>query len=468
MAARSSQNLIGALAALLAFAIILWAPQVLNDGDTWWHVEAGRAMIADRAVMQTDTFSYTFRGQPWPSHEWLADVVFGAGYELAGWGGVLLVTALAAGAGVWIYAREMGRRISGLPFICLLLICLSLIAPHLLIRPHILTLPLLAAWVVELVRARSEDRAPRWAFAPLMILWANMHGGFMLGLALTGVFALEALIEAPAERRAPVALRWGGFGLLSGAMALVTPHGIDGFLFPFKLTGMAVLGGIDEWKPADFSSIEPLQIALLAGLYILLTRPVRLSIFRALLLLGLLHTALTHIRHEQILGLVGGLILAAPLAKAFGQSEESPAAQPRWIFAAVMAGVLCLGAARLAVPVAQTDRLGAPFTALAKVPAEIRAQPVLNDYAFGGFLIGQQVAPYIDSRAEVYRDAFILQYARLAHDPAALAKELRDRKVGWAIVLPGTPLARVMDAQPGWRRYYADRWAVVYIPVAAK
>jgi hypothetical protein len=75
------------------------------------------------------------------------------------------------------------------------------------------------------------------------------------------------------------------------------------------------------------------------------------------------------------------------------------------------------------------------------------------------------VAPFIDSRADMYGDAFLADYARLAGgDRAALARVLTKRAVGWTILTPGTPLARAMEAMPGWRRLYADRWAEIEVP----
>ena len=94
-------NLTSAVVGLLAFATALWAPQVLNDGDSWWQVWAGRTMIDQGAVLKTDPFSYTFGGQPWPTHEWFSEVLFGAAYNLAGWSGVLVLTATAAGLAAW-------------------------------------------------------------------------------------------------------------------------------------------------------------------------------------------------------------------------------------------------------------------------------------------------------------------------------------------------------------------------------
>jgi hypothetical protein len=100
------------------------------------------------------------------------------------------------------------------------------------------------------------------------------------------------------------------------------------------------------------------------------------------------------------------------------------------------------------------------------VPAEVKATPVLNDYSFGGYLIGHHIAPYVDSRADFYGDDFLMAYSRLiAPDRAALAQVLDERHIGWTLLVPGSPIARAMDQTPGWRRLRADRWAVVHVRV---
>jgi len=461
------RGLMPALAGLLA-ALVAMSPRVLNDGDTWWQVRAGQLMIATRSVLRTDPFSGTFRGAPWFAHEWLSEIALGGAFNLGGWSAVVILTAAAAGLTAWLLARDLGRWLSGLPWITLTAFGLLLWTGSLLARPHMLALPILELWAAELVRARAEDRAPRWRMLPLMTLWANLHGGFLFGLGLIGPFALEALLAAKPASRLQVVLRWGGFGLAAAAFACLTPHGIETLLFPLGLIHMTSLAHIGEWAPSDFSAVGPLEIALLAAVFVAFTRPVRMPVVRVLLLALLTHLALQHVRYDQMLGIVGALILAQPLAGAFAQPQASSAGRspatspPVAIGAAALALALFVG--RMAWPVVLHDGPTTPISAVAAVPPATARAPVLNDYSFGGYLIGQGIAPFVDGRAELYGDAFLQDYARLlAPDRAALARTLETRRIGWTILVPGTPIARAMDETPGWRRLRADRWSVIHV-----
>ena len=459
-----ARRLTTAAFAVVVFAFTLWAPQVFNDSDTWWHVAAGRLMITRGQVLTSDPFSWTMAGAPWFTQEWLSEVVMGGAFSLAGWSGVALLTALAAGTSAGLLARHTGRWIGGPPQVLMLVVALSLLAPHLLARPHVLAWPLLELWAAELVFARAEDRAPRWRVLPAMALWANLHGSFLFGLALVGPFALEALIAASPERRRGVVVAWGGFGLAACAMALITPHGVEGLIFPLRLMGMRNLSGIGEWAPADFSHVSPLTVAVLATVPLLVLRRVKVPPIRGLMLLGLLALAIQHNRQEQLLAFVGALVLAEPISLALATTQpRAPAFKVGRAGAGVAVVALALAVARLAIPIVWSDAPTRPVRALASVPDGLRATPVLNDFTFGGYLIGNGVRPYIDSRSDLYGDARLGAYGRLAQgDRAELAMVLSDPRIQWTLLRAGSPMARTMDAAPGWRRTYADPIAAVY------
>ena len=455
-----------ALAALLVFAVVVLAPQVLNDGDSYWHVAAGGWMLDHRQVLHTDVFSYTFAGRPWHTHEWLAEVLMAVAWRLSGWSGVVLLYGAAAGAAMAILARRLARFLPPLTLAIVLLLVFGCLAPSLLARPHLLALPLLAAWTAGLLKARDESRSPPLALAALMIPWANIHGGYFLGLALIGPFALEALLEAGPGQRRGVIKTWALFGLASLAACLVTPFGLSGLIFPFQLLGMTSLAGVVEWRPMDFSHVSPMEIALLVGLYVLLQRGARIPPLRLILLLLLLQMTLAHTRHQMLLAVIGAMLLAEPLGRALAADGPKPPARfagRGWVVGCAAAALLLAGV-RLALPIVRADGRTSPVAALNHVPPALRGQPVLNDYGFGGYLIAQGVRPFIDGRTDMYGDAFTSAYFRAEQpDLAALDALLARWKVTWTILAANDPVVAVMDRKPGWRRLYADRYAVVHV-----
>ena len=166
------------LAGLLGYAVVLLAPQVLNDGDSYWHVAAGGWMLDHARILRSDVFSFTFNGRPWHTHEWLAEVLMALAFRTAGWSGVILLYGAAAGSAMAILARQLRRSLDGLALAVALLLAFACLTPSLLARPHLLALPLLTAWTAGLLRAREAERAPPLTLAALMTPWANLHGGF--------------------------------------------------------------------------------------------------------------------------------------------------------------------------------------------------------------------------------------------------------------------------------------------------
>jgi len=130
----------------------------------------------------------------------------------------------------------------------------GLVAGHLLARPHVLAMPLLVIWTASLIRACEENRAPRLWLLVVMVCWANLHGGFTLGLALTAAFGAEAVLGTKGRaERYKTARRWALFGALSLAAAMLTPYGFKGLLFTWKILSMSyALDNIGEWLSPNF------------------------------------------------------------------------------------------------------------------------------------------------------------------------------------------------------------------------
>jgi len=454
-----------ALVALVVItATFAAAGRVLSDPDTLLHVAVGRWILAHGAVPSQDVFSYSAFGRPWVAHEWLSEVLLAVLYDAFGWAGPVAATALAFAAALAILARSLGRRLAPAHALIGVVFAAGLSYAHLLARPHVLAWPLLVAWVALIVRARDEGRAPPPYAALLMVLWANLHGGFVVGLGLLAFFAAEALFEAPdlrAVRR--VGLEWGAFLTLALAASLATPNGLDGWLLPFRLARMDfALSTIQEWRSVDFQSPQALEPWLMLVLFGAAGLGLRLPLTRLVLLLALLHLALRHQRNGEILGFVSPLIAASALApqlRALASPDRANGEGPAARLAAIGLLVVGLGFAVYDVGWARLAPPPAPRDALAYVRAHAIDGPVYNDVNFGGYLVFAGVPPFVDGRADLYGDAFLRRNAALG-EFAALANAYR---FTWAMVGPRNPHVALLDVLPDWKRVYADDQAIVYV-----
>lgn len=463
---RNSRVLAPLSAGLVMLALILFAPQVLNDGDTYWHLATGQWILAHGRVPTHDPFSFTMAGAPWVAHEWLSDLLMAVGHGLAGWSGTVTLLALSVGAATWMLVRRLSLNLSGVTLIATTAMALACMSESLLARPQLFMLPLATAWTIEMLAARDADRPPRLVFALLMVLWANLHGSYVLAFVIAGAFGLEALTQLGQKEggadRLKVIRGWGLFGLVSLACAMVTPLGPMGLIHPFSLMGMKILPHIVEWRSEDFSQLSPFAIALLATLYVCLGRGVRVPPVRLLLLLALLFMSLQHVRHQLVLAVLAPLILAAPVGEALGHTTQR-VRPPRALLAGFAVACVLLAGLRLALPIQRVDGPTSPVTALAHVPADLATQPVLNGYGLGGYLIFKGVRPFIDGRADMYGDDFTEAYFQAVEpDPLLLKALLAKHRIAWTIFGPEEGSVKLLDADPQWERVYADRYAVVH------
>lgn len=456
----ASREFVAPACALAALALAAFAPAVFHDPDTWSHIATGQWILDHRAVPHVDPFSSSFAGRPWTAHEWLSETLLALAFRAGGFPGVAVLTGGAFAAGIFVVVHRAARSVAGPALYALAAVMLWLLAPGLLARPHILALPVFALWTQGLLHAREGERAPAPALAGLMTLWANLHGGFAFGLALAALFAGEAALAAPASRRSGVARDWAGFCGLAVVAAAITPFGVEGLLFPVKLLGLHALAQIGEWGPENFASPNGLEAAILGLVGVAFFRPVRLAPARLALLLGLLHLSLSHARHEQLLAIVGPLLLAPALGQAFGLPALRPTLDARKI-ALAAAAFAAVAATRLALPDPPSPAYASVRAALAALPSPARAADGLNGYAFGGYLIFEGVKPFVDARADMFGDAFLADYSRLARgEPAALAASLP--RFGWTLFAPDQGVVATLDATPGWRRVYTDAHVVAH------
>ncbi len=446
------------IAILLIPAALGSSQTIFNDGDVSWHIATGQWILDHGAIPHTDPFSFTWAGKPWVAIEWLAEVIYAAAYRMAGYAGVsALVTAMLMALHAIVYFNATRSVRPWVAAGAIVLMDVALI-PTLVARPHVLTWPLLAGWVWLMFRARDQHRAPPLLAALLMALWANLHGGFVFGLAIAAVFGFEALVASSDK---PRALRhWALFGGLCIAALFINGNGVEGVIHPLRFTQLKMLPLIDEWKPSNPQSTPFSFVVLAITLGLVAWKRPRLSWVRWLLLAGLLGLALLQVRHQSMLAIVAAMILP----QGFARSELNHPVDRSLGFVAA-AGAALLLVLRAVMPLSPPENEANPWTLIAAVPPQLRSQPVLNGYSMGGPLILSGIRPYIDGRGDMYGDDLVLGFARIMDgDAGAFDAAVNRWNIRWAIVPSGAKrLIAVLDHKPGWRRIRADRVGLIYV-----
>lgn len=465
---------------LLAF-VALFATQAFNgerllaDPDTQWHVAIGREILRTWTFPTVDAWSHTFAGEPWIAKEWLSQVLFALSHDAAGWPGVVvltaLVTATTAGCLLAFLLRRMETRFALLAF----LLATQLLNVQLLARPHVFFHLLLVAWLIGVLRAVERGRAPPLALALVMIPWANTHASFLIGLVLAGLLGLEGLLRAAPAERLGLALRWAAFGLAAFACTIVTPYGWTPLLVALSVfeEKEAILY-VSEWRRLDLFGGDWIALVGYAGAaagLLAIVRAPRRAVMRWAIVILCGAMAFEHIRFLTLFALVSLIVLAEPLAAANPRlapvASRSNGETTRRAGALALATVAALAIGTLRIAVAPPPDV-APRAALeAARAAGVADGPVVNEYAFGGFLILEGVPTFIDGRSDqLFVGGFMhaISRALAAPTPDALLEITGRYGVDWALVEPGTALHGQIARAPGWEAVYrsadAEVWAL--------
>lgn len=256
-----------ALAALLALAVAR-ASFPLSHDDLFGHLRTGEWIVEHREVPLTDPFSFTRPGARWVTHEW--------GFSLLAWGiwlaggypgliaaRVLLVLAIGLAVGRRMLAEAQTRSV---PWMAGLLgLGLWAVAGELILRAALVSELLLAVLLLLLTRYRQTgERRFLIALPVLFLLWGNFHSGAIFGLYVLGLYALEALVQ----RARPALPYWMALGACALA-SLLSPNGVEVWLYPLKLSRLLFASGI-AWDLGHFATARPWESPALLLLLLLL------------------------------------------------------------------------------------------------------------------------------------------------------------------------------------------------------
>ncbi|MGH6678611.1 MAG: hypothetical protein ACREDL_06680 [Bradyrhizobium sp.] len=444
--------------------------QLLRDSDTFWQIKVGQWIVDHRAVPYSDFYSLVRFGKPWISTEWLSQVLYAGAYSSLGWAGTVILASLGIAATVAVFVYLLDEHLAPVRSVLLAILALLLSMQHLLARPHILALPVMVAWVGALMTAADRHACPSFLLLPLMALWANLHGSFVFGLALIAPIALEALWAAERQRRVALAARWASFAVGALAASCCTPYGWDTLLGVMRILDLGrLLSLISEWQPANFSSFGFFEASLLGLIGFAFFRGLVLSFPRIVLLLGLIWMALTHIRNIEIFAFLVPLVLVKPVVDQLGWRDIDPKTRSQPLVTIFAAAIIAIAGWGSTIAYMAHHRFAFTATQMPVAAVDLlkhrHIQRVFNSYQFGGYLISRGIKPFIDGRAELYGEKFVMEFfdAVEARNVDDLLRMLDHYRIDATLLVATSPAAQVLDHIPGWQRIYADKVAVIFV-----
>ncbi len=261
--------------------------------------------------------------------------------------------------------------------------------------------------------------------------------------------------------------------------AMINPFGWKAIMFITQLMNLKIIITIMEWKPTEVATFYSFELWMLLLFGYSLTGRLKLTWVRIMLFLGLLFMAFSHVRYTFILVIVSTIFIAPYLPRRWhsqGENVNDLVIVDRFFNALIPAArwptVLCSAVIVTATAVLMNraqpykpDPSITPENALTMSVAAGAHGRVLNDYGLGGFLVFRNIPVFIDGRADLYGDDFIVAYenAIATTKLVDLTDVLNKYSINWTLLLPNSPANERLDFLPGWRRVYTDEVAVVHI-----
>jgi hypothetical protein len=459
--------------------------RLLLDADTALHLRIGQYILSTGSVPRQDLFAFSKPAEAWYAFEWLSETVFAAVFNLVGFKGIALLAGMLIALYITLLLKyTVWKGANGMIALVLILVAATATSIHFHARPHLFTLLLLAAaiWVMDYNRRKGGWLI--WALAPLTILWANLHGGFFIFLALLGLRAVGCGAEAwfwPQLRQArrQEAIQLIGVGAACALASLVNPYGIHlhGHILE-TLNSAWIKDNVSEFKSPAFRSEEMFDFMVLffAGLASITSLVRKKSLVEPLWILFLAYCSLVSVRHTTIFALVATPIIAVELSEwwarvAAGRSKASllgmlddvagqlTAALPGTsLFIPLVIAALALSPG-LHWPTAFPEGGGLPIKMI---------EPHLDLLANSRIFTTDQIADYLifrnyprqrvfmDSRHNYYRDKIGNAYLTINNGGPKWRQLLDEYDITLVLVDADAPLAALLHLSGGWRVIQGD------------
>lgn len=463
-----------AAAVSLGLVAALWSTPPLHDPDIFWHIKAGSWFLERGRILDHDIFAFTNADQEWTNHSWLLQPVLAFVHSRAGFVGVnVLFQVIAIAAALVMYLSTTGTLGVRLLFAGTAIGISSLSWNT---RPQLLGTSLFIVLLCALRSLRTRRRGWVPIFS-VLILWANVHPSFLLGILIVVLQATWDFTSAgkPSGRGYDSSWKWQCFAAILGAalVPFATPHGSDlmgavvaTLVHPFVQTR------VSEWM----SLLEHPGWLLIACLVLLVTaellldRDDRYGRFDLVVLLLLFAMAVAAWRHFAVFCSYCAVMGGARLGRLNTKWLGAPTSTQFTGLAIVL--ILPLAAFRLLTeaPAAYQAKLARiravepieAVTALFRTGQPLR---IFNDYDFGAYLIfagSPQSRVFIDGRAEPFSESIVNTYDRIMSAGPGWDRELAHWEVDAVVIRPRAALAGALRSTELWSLVYESEEVVAY------
>jgi hypothetical protein len=480
-----------ALLVVLALFVDLWRR---SDPDLWGHIRFGQILLSTGHITVHNPYTYSAPNHLWLHHEWLSEVMLAWLYNHLGAIGIKLLKLACAGGILTFLALAAAETGAPVTIQTLVLLAVALLmGPTMQYRPQMFDFLFLSAILAMLTRDHTRGRAPLWLAIPIIALWANLHGGFFLGIVALGIYSvIVGAEELRSQGKVERAIRLAAITVLAALSTAIT------FAIPYarqtwyalwhSVTNPMTHDVIADWRPlisafvGAFHQLSPASYLGFAVLFFAAAIAVIAVWPRAgylpLDVIGLVMTAgaFMAVRNIPVGAIAIGPPLMRHLAVATGtvtsgsaQPRESRGAKmrPNWIFELVLGAFAVIFAAMTGL---FSNRMWVsppdPEGAVAFMNEHDLHGNILNNFGWGFYLIWH-VTPaskvFIDGRYDLaYPPAVINDFVTFIRDRPGALTMLAKYPSDFVLIKPDDPPVKAMKRARDWTMIYRDSDCILY------
>lgn len=461
---------------------------LLKDADTGYHIRAGEFILNTLSVPKTDIFSHVSPPLPWTAHEWLSEVIMAVVHKDLGLTGVVIFFSFLIAAVYYLFFKTLRTDKGNIIFATLLTSLVVLSSQfHWMARPHIFSLLLTVIWYRLLDSYQYTDKQCLYFLPPLMFLWVNLHGGFMFGFMLLGVYLLGNVLTfffTPGDgrnrqREKVKSLAITSIGCL--IVALINPYGYHILLFPFKLASdRFLMDNIGEFLSPNFHGWMPFRYLLFLTIGMFGISKAQLNFIELILIIGLTHMALYSARYIPLFAIIATPILLRQAELMLDSTHEAcidffkrrsqgmaridaSSKSHIWPILAVLAVCFFTASGNISY---EFDEKLKPVKAVEFLKKENLQGNMFNNDEFGDYIIYTAWPKYkvfFDGRSDMYGSSRIKEYLRVTNVKPGWEKIIEKYDIEWIIFDANSPLSMYLFERNEWRLIYADEVANIFV-----
>lgn len=472
--------------------MIFGRSKLFRDPGTFWHTVAGERMLSTGHFITTDPFSFTCAGKEWIAYEWLGECLMALVHRIAGLDSLLLATvSLLALFFTWIAHRLIRAGVH--PLLTLLIVCIAAAGSsnHFHVRPHMATMVILGftlGMLCDFESGRISLRRLLW-LVPLFLIWANIHGGFIGGMATLLFVVTGWIVTWILWNNGPIILRRQAVLLLGitaacGLTAFINPYGaelprtwfsiMDSSLLPKIIIEHAPLTS----SPATLAAVLPAAVLYIATLTGVFPKRPRVTWLLPLVWLGL---GWMRVRHASLFAVTFVVVLPDMLPHVrwikwlskhgsefcnLQNPGPNPGPDKFKVGPAVIPLLLIITTLGFQIAGIRLPVLGSSWAKLdaARWPVGLIGElksiesrvpdgtPIFNDFLYGGFIIyyAPRFRVFIDDRWELYGDRGLSRFTDAEKNPGKIDEFVEEYGLEFALVMADSNFDRYLSNSKHW------------------